>query len=132
MTRYQYYLAPMEGITNATFRRTYHTHFKSMDKYFTPFLCPHTKRDLTTKEKKEILPENNEGMYVVPQILTNQAEGFLETAGKLEQYGYREINLNLGCPSKTVITKGRGSGFLAFPAELREFLDEILPDYHVL
>ena len=94
MTRYQYYLAPMEGITNATFRRTYHTHFKSMDKYFTPFLCPHTKRDLTTKEKKEILPENNEGMYVVPQILTNQAEGFLETAGKLEQYGYREINLN--------------------------------------
>ena len=125
MTRYQYYLAPMEGITNATFRRTYHTHFKSMDKYFTPFLCPHTKRDLTTKEKKEILPENNEGMYVVPQILTNQAEGFLETAGKLEQYGYREINLNLGCPSKTVITKGRGSGFLAFPAELREFLDEI-------
>lgn len=125
MTRHQYYLAPMEGITNATFRRTYHAHFKSMDKYFTPFLCPHTKRDLTTKEKKEILPENNEGMYVVPQILTNQAEGFLETAGKLEQYGYREINLNLGCPSKTVITKGRGSGFLAFPAELREFLDEI-------
>ena len=125
MTRYQYYLAPMEGITNATFRRTYHAHFKSMDKYFTPFICPHTKRDLTTKEKKEILPENNEGMYVVPQILTNQAEGFLETAGKLEQYGYREINLNLGCPSKTVITKGRGSGFLAFPAELREFLDEI-------
>lgn len=125
MTRYRYYLAPMEGITNATFRRTYHAHFKSMDKYFTPFLCPHTKRDLTTKEKKEILPENNEGMYVVPQILTNQAEGFLETAGKLEQYGYREINLNLGCPSKTVITKGRGSGFLAFPAELREFLDEI-------
>lgn len=125
MTRYQYYLAPMEGITNATFRRTYHAHFKSMDKYFTPFLCPHTKRDLTTKEKKEILPENNEGMYVVPQILTNQAEGFLETAGKLEQYGYREINLNLGCPSKTVITKGRGSGFLAFPAELREFLNEI-------
>ncbi len=125
MTRYRYYLAPMEGITNATFRRTYHAHFKSMDKYFTPFLCPHTKRDLTTKEKKEILPENNEGMYVVPQILTNQAEGFLETAGKLEQYGYREINLNLGCPSKTVITKGRGSGFLAFPAELREFLDKI-------
>ena len=125
MTRHQYYLAPMEGITNATFRRTYHAHFKSMDKYFTPFLCPHTRRDLTTKEKKEILPENNEGMYVVPQILTNQAEGFLETAGKLEQYGYREINLNLGCPSKTVITKGRGSGFLAFPAELREFLDEI-------
>ncbi len=77
MTRHQYYLAPMEGITNATFRRTYHAHFKSMDKYFTPFLCPHTKRDLTTKRKKEILPENNEGMYVVPQILTNQAEGFL-------------------------------------------------------
>lgn len=125
MTKHRYYLAPMEGITNVTFRRTYHAHFPSMDKYFTPFLCPHTKRDLTTKEKKEILPEYNEGMYVVPQILTNQANGFLETARKLEQYGYREINLNLGCPSKTVITKGRGSGFLAYPVELQKFLDEI-------
>lgn len=64
-------------------------------------------------------------MYPVPQILTNKAEDFLRTAEKLEAYGYKEINLNLGCPSKTVISKMRGSEFLAYPDELEQFLDEI-------
>lgn len=74
---------------------------------------------------KEILPENNKGLTMVPQILTNKADGFLQLAKALEEYGYQEINLNLGCPSKTVVSKGKGSGFLAFPEELDRFLDEI-------
>ena len=64
-------------------------------------------------------------MRLIPQILTNQAEGFLQTAEKLAYYGYDEVNLNLGCPSKTVVSKGRGSGFLAYPDELDRFLDEV-------
>ena len=59
-----------------------------------------------------MLPENNRGVLAVPQILTNQAEDFIETAKKLAEYGYEEVNLNLGCPSRTVVTKGRGAGFL--------------------
>ena len=70
-----------------------------MEKYFTPFL--------------------------VPQILTNDAKGFLDTVEKLKGYGYDEVNLNLGCPSKTVVSKGRGSGFLIHTEELNRFLDEI-------
>ena len=96
-----------------------------MDKYFTPFLSPHTKRGFNAKELAEILPENNKGMRLVPQILTNRAEDFLGTAEKRTYYGYGEINLNLGCPSKTVVSKGRGSGFLADPEGLDRFLDEI-------
>ncbi len=64
-------------------------------------------------------------MRLVPQILTNDAKGFLQTVEKLEDYGYEEVNLNLGCPSKTVVSKNRGSGFLAMPDELDRFLDEI-------
>ncbi len=64
-------------------------------------------------------------MHAVPQILTNCAEDFVQTAKKLEQYGYKEINLNVGCPSKTVVTKGRGAGFLAFPERLDLFLEEV-------
>ena len=63
---------------------------------------------LSTREKKDIMPENNEGMYAVPQILTKNAEDFIQTAETLQEYGYNEVNLNLGCPSKTVVTKGRG------------------------
>ena len=121
----KYYLAPLEGITNQIFRKTYHKYFYPMDKYFTPFLAPHTKKGFTSKELKDISPENNVGMYTVPQILTNDAEGFLITAKKLQSYGYTEVNLNLGCPSKTVANKGRGSGFLIYPDKLEQFLDEI-------
>ena len=71
------------------------------------------------------MPENNEGLNVVPQILTNDSEGFIITAKKLKDLGYNEINLNLGCPSGTVVSKYRGSGFLAKREELDKFLDEI-------
>ena len=71
------------------------------------------------------MPEHSPGMNLVPQIMSNQAESFLHTVEKLKVYGYEEVNLNLGCPSKTVVSKGRGSGFLADPDGLDRFLDEI-------
>ena len=122
----KYYLAPLEGVTTSTFRSIYHKYYPAMDKYFTPFLSPHSKKGYATKEKKEILPEYNEGMYLVPQILTNNAQDCLDTIGKLKVLGYDEVNLNLGCPSKTVVSKKRGSGFLAFPEEMDQFLDEVV------
>ena len=119
------YFAPLEGITTYPYRNLHHKYFGGVDKYFTPFLVPHTKRGFNTRELNDILPENNEGMRLVPQILTNDAKGFLQTVEKLEDFGYEEVNLNLGCPSKTVVSKNRGSGFLAMPDELDRFLDEI-------
>lgn len=121
----KYYLAPLEGITTCAYRKVYHKYYLAMDKYFTPFLSPHNKRGFSTKEKRELYPEYNEGMYVVPQILTNHAMDCLDTMRKLEELGYREVNLNLGCPSKTVVSKNKGSGFLAYPEELDRFLEEI-------
>nr|WP_307999102.1 tRNA-dihydrouridine synthase family protein [uncultured Merdimonas sp.] len=121
----KYYLAPLEGITTDVYRRAYHACFHPMDKYFTPFLVPHTKRGFNAREEREILPENNPGMYLVPQIMSNDADSFLRTEEKLRVYGYEEVNLNLGCPSKTVVSKNRGSGFLSVPDELDRFLDKI-------
>lgn len=119
------YLAPLEGITGYTYRRALYQCFGGFDKYFIPFILPNQKGHLSTREKKDIMPENNEGMYAVPQILTKNAEDFIQTAETLQEYGYKEVNLNLGCPSKTVVTKGKGSGFLAKPEELERFLTEI-------
>lgn len=118
----KYYLAPMEGLTTYNFRRAYHKYYGGVEKYFTPFIA---NRKLSGRERSDILPEHNEGMYVVPQILTNRAEEFLSIAGTLAAYGYREVNLNLGCPSGTVAAKKRGAGFLSVPEELARFLDEI-------
>lgn len=121
----KYYLAPLEGITGYVYRRAYHEIFYNIDKYFTPFISPTKHNKLTSREKNDVLPEHNKGMYVVPQILTNQAEYFLNTVEKLKEMGYEEVNLNLGCPSKTVVTKNKGAGFLKEPEVLQQFLEEI-------
>lgn len=118
----QFYMAPMEGLTGYVFRNAYQKYYGGLDRYFTPFI---TNKKLNHKEQNDILPEHNQGMDVVPQILTNRAEDFLCIAGELEQFGYRRVNLNLGCPSGTVVAKKRGAGFLAEPAELDHFLEEI-------
>lgn len=121
----KYYFAPMEGITGYIYRNSYNKFFDNIDKYFTPFIVPNNSRSLKTKELRDILPENNEGINIIPQILTNDSEGFIFTAQKLKRLGYDEINLNLGCPSGTVVAKNRGSGFLAKRDELDKFLEEI-------
>ncbi len=119
------YLAPMEGITGYVYRNAYDKYFTRMDKYFTPFISPNQNRGMNPKEKNDILPEHNEGLSVVPQILTNNAQYFIHTAKELQQFGYQEVNLNLGCPSQTVAAKGKGAGFLSYPLELEQFLGEI-------
>ena len=121
----KYYLAPMEGITGYIYRNTYEKFFGNIDKYFTPFIVTNKSRSLKTKELRDALPENNKGINIVPQILTNDSEGFITLSGKLQQLGYNEVNLNLGCPAGTVVSKNRGSGFLALREELDRFLDEI-------
>lgn len=118
----KYYLAPMEGITTYIFRNAYHRHFGGADKYFTPFLA---NKGLSSRERNDVLPEHNTGIPLVPQILTNRSEEFLAIAEQLADYGYTTVNLNLGCPSGTVVARKRGSGFLSIPDELDRFLDEI-------
>ena len=121
----KYYMAPLESVTTWIYRQAHAKIYGRLDKYFIPFLEPNEKRDFKTRELQEILPEHNENIYAVPQILTNRSEGFIKLAKALKEWGYEEINLNLGCPSKTVVTKGKGSGFLAKPEELKLFLTEI-------
>lgn len=121
----RFYMAPMEGITGYVYRNAYHRYFPPMDKYFTPFIVPNQNRTLKSRELNDVLPEHNQGMKVIPQILTNKSQDFLWCAGNLGELGYREVNLNLGCPSGTVVSKGRGAGFLSEPDKLDAFLEEI-------
>lgn len=124
----KFYLAPLEGITTYVYRNAYAKHFGDVDKYFTPFIVPHKEKKFSTRELKELSPEHNKGLTVIPQLLTNNAEDFLKTAKDIQRLGYQEINLNLGCPSKTVVSKKKGSGFLGYPEELEIFLKQIFSE----
>lgn len=120
-----YYFAPLEGITGYIFRSAHAACFPGTDRYFSPFLVPHQNRAFDSRERNDILPEHNQKITLIPQILTNRPEDFLRLSGELARYGYRELNLNLGCPSGTVVTRGKGSGFLRDPDGLDRFLDEV-------
>lgn len=126
------YLAPMEGITGYVYRNALQQCFGGIDRYFTPFITTHTKKAMDAREKNDILPEHNEGIPLVPQIISKNAEDSIKLIHTLSQdYGYQEVNLNLGCPSGTVVAKGRGAGFLANPKELHEYLKKVYDEIDI-
>ena len=119
------YFAPLEGLTDSVFRRIHHTYFPGVDRYYMPFLSPTVHRCLTRKEERELPMADSVPFNAVPQILTKNAEDFLWAARVCQERGYREVNLNLGCPSGTVTAKGKGAGMLADPGALDRFLDAV-------
>lgn len=121
----QYYFAPLEGITDNIYRQLHHKYFPGLDRYYTPFLSPTVHRCLTAREARELPPSDANGFMLIPQLLTKVPEDFLWMAGVCKELGYKEVNLNLGCPSGTVTAKGKGSGMLKDTVALTRFLDEI-------
>lgn len=119
------YFAPLEGVTDEIYRRAHFEFFGGPDKYYIPFISPTQHFTFSSREQKAMSPKENEGIPTVPQVLTKNAEHFVEMAARLRDFGYTEVNLNAGCPSGTVTAKGKGSGMLRDKDGLRAFLDEI-------
>lgn len=124
----RYYFAPMEGLTDSVFRRLHHEYFPGVHRYYTPFFSPTIHRALTPKEERELPLANQPGFSVVPQLLTRSPEDFLWMAQVCLDRGYQEVNLNLGCPSGTVVAKGKGSGMLSDLDALDHFLERVYHD----
>ena len=121
----RYYFAPMEGLTDSIYRRLHHKYFPGVDRYYMPFLSPTIHRSLTHKEDRELPLADSVPFAAVPQVLTKVSDDFLWAAEVCRDRGYDEVNLNIGCPSGTVVSKGKGSGMLRDPAALDKFLEEI-------
>lgn len=120
-----YYFAPMEGLTDSIYRRLHHHFFGGVDRYYMPFLSPTMHRTLSGKEERELPRADSVEFTAIPQILTKSAEDFLWAANLCHDRGYEEVNLNVGCPSGTVVAKGKGAGMLADPDGLDRFLDTV-------
>ena len=118
------YFAPLEGITTYIYRNTHAKMFGGCSEYYAPFIVPSDDERITKKSLKDILPENNNHKLQV-QVLTNKSESFLKFEDSVTDLGYNEVNINLGCPSGTVVSKGRGAGFLKDTHGLDRFFTEI-------
>ncbi|MGN0706700.1 MAG: tRNA dihydrouridine synthase [Faecalibacterium sp.] len=121
----QYYIAPMEGLTDRVWRQAHQRWFGAPGapvRYYAPFLSPPENRVLICKKMAEILPEANPGVPVIPQLLAKDGALAAWMTGELRALGYTEVNLNFGCPSGTVTAKGKGAGMLRSPEGLDRFL----------
>ena len=114
----------MEGITDGILRRTHQEIFGGVDIYCLPFHKLTQSMSLMTRDKRDIDPEENRGVNVLPQALTREPQQLLSWLEYVNGLGYACADLNLGCPSPTVTKRGRGSGMLRDPGYLKSFLDE--------
>ncbi len=120
-------LAPLRGYTNALYRNLYSHHFQGIDAAISPFINTLSVKLINRSHIKDILPENNREMPVVPQIIGNDPAGFIQLATICHDLGFDTVNWNLGCPAPMVANKRRGSGMLPHPELIKAFLDEVIP-----
>lgn len=122
----KYYFAPLEGITGYIYRNAFHEFFDcGIDKYFTPFIGVNQNGLSKSRELEDISPEHNKGMKVIPQLLGSKGREVNGYLHRLKEMGYTEINLNVGCPYQTVVSKKKGAGLLEDTACLQTFLEEV-------
>ena len=123
-SKLNFYFAPMEGITGVTFRNVHRELFPQMDRYYGPFIAATQTLSLKKKEIRDTDPDNNRAYTYVPQVLTNSPEQLLWAVSEMQARGYGEVNINLGCPSGTVVPKFKGAGMLGDMDRLDRFFDE--------
>ncbi len=119
------YQAPLQGFTDFDFRKVIAESFGGIDKYFIPYLSYGKGREIKKSQMREVLPENNESLPVVPQVLFSDQAELFDLISILIDYGYQEINLNLGCPYPMATNRGRGAAWLEKPEALNEILQQL-------
>ncbi|WP_423129711.1 tRNA-dihydrouridine synthase [Gaoshiqia sp. Z1-71] len=122
-------LAPLQGFTDFVFRKCYHQTFGNIAEYYIPYLTVGPGNKIRNSQYRDILPENNAGVPVVPQVLCGSPAELRQLADILKNFGYKKINLNLGCPYPMATNRGKGTGLLERKDELRQVLDVLFEEY---
>ena len=124
-TALQLFLGPFQGITDAPFRNVFKRHFGGIDKFYTPFFTGIQKDHAKNLQGEEIDPKCNDVATLTPQILGNDAAEILRFATQCKALGYKEINLNMGCPFARVANKKRGCGLMPYPDMVEQLLEQV-------
>lgn len=117
--------SPLQGFTDFRFRNAFHKHFGGIDTFYSPYIKLNGKLVVKGSYERDILPENNNTLEVIPQIITNDAEEFLFVAKYVQQFGYKELNWNLGCPYPMVAKYGMGSGLISNTSQIEHILKRV-------
>lgn len=126
------YLAPFQGITGVAFRSVYTRYFGGVDKLFTPFFTniPFNYK-ISPRQLTELGISFENGVEVVPQILSKDAGEIIRFAHFCKNMGFNEINWNLGCPYPQVANKKRGSGLLPYPEMVEQIIGNVFENINI-
>jgi len=115
--------SPLQGFTDFRFRNAFHKYFGGIDTFYSPYIRLNGKLVIKSSYERDILPENNSTLEVIPQIITNDADEFVFVAKYVQSLGYKELNWNLGCPYPMVAKCGMGSGLINNTSQIEHILD---------
>jgi len=122
----QLWLAPLHGITSRTFRNTLCRHFGGIDCFMSPFLPVQPAGKFRPKVWQDIAPEHNTALPLIPQLMGNKPDQFVDTVTVLHnQFGYERFNVNIGCPSSPVVRHTRGCGLMPHPEMVERIVAEV-------
>ena len=124
------HFAPLQGYTDDVYRRIHHELFGGITTYYTPFVRMEGG-GVRSKDMRDIRPEFNEGVPVVPQIIVKSMKEFDYLTNVVEEKGYQEIDINMGCPFPMQAKHGRGSGLLAHTDIIQEISQAIQEKKHL-
>ena len=117
--------SPLQGLTDFRFRNAFQKYFGGIDLFIAPYIRVNGYMEIKPANQRDILPENNSLLSLIPQIITKDADEFLFVSKYVQRLGYNELNWNLGCPYPMVAKRGMGSGLLSMPAKIDEILNRV-------
>ncbi len=124
--------SPLQGLTDFRFRNAFNKYFGGIDAFYAPSFRINGKREIKPSYERDILPENNTGLELIPQIITSNADEFLFAAEYVQKLGYKELNWNLGCPYPMVVKRGMGSGLIKDPTKIDSILNRVYAESGII
>ncbi len=115
--------SPLQGFTDFRFRNAFHHFFGGIDTFYAPYIRLDCKMIIKSSYQRDLNPENNTTLEVIPQVMTNDADEFLFVVKYIQALGYKELNWNLGCPYPMVTKQGMGSGLICNPEKINHILE---------
>ena len=118
------HLAPLQGYTEAAYRNAHAAVFGGVDVYHTPFVRI-DRGEFRHKDVRDILPENNRVPHLIPQLIASEMDKTERIIALFIEQGYREMDINLGCPFPMLAKRQCGSGMLPHPDKVETLLKQI-------
>lgn len=120
---YQLLSSPLQGFTDAIFRNAQQKYFGGIDTFYAPYIRFNRKMIIKGSYQRDLNPEVNTSLHLIPQIMTADADHFIFVIKYIQSLGYTELNWNLGCPYPMVTKSGMGSGLICNTKQIDHILD---------